>query len=51
MPFELNARRYEFGGDYKNGDLSQTGNLGAQRSHSIGGRLLFTPTENFEVLA
>lgn len=51
IAFELNGRRYQFGGDYKNGDLSNTGNIGAQRSHSIGGRLLFTPTENFEVLA
>jgi iron complex outermembrane recepter protein len=51
LAFEINARRYEFGGDYSNGDISQTGNLGAQRSHSVGGRLLFTPTENFEVLA
>ncbi len=51
LAFELNVRRYEFGGDYSNGDISQTGNLGAQRSQSVGGRLLFTPTENFEVLA
>ncbi len=51
LAFEVNGRRYEFGGDYKNGDISQTGNLGAQRSHSIGGRLLFTPTDNFEALA
>jgi iron complex outermembrane recepter protein len=51
IAFEINARRYEFGGDYKNGDLSNTGNIGGQRSHSIGGRLLFTPTKNFEVLA
>lgn len=51
LAFEVNGRRYEFGGDYKNGDLSNTGNLGAQRSYSIGGRLLFTPSDNFEALA
>jgi outer membrane receptor protein involved in Fe transport len=51
LAFEINARRYEFGGDYKNGDISQTGNLGAQRSYNIGGRLLFTPSDNFEALA
>lgn len=51
LNFEVNGRVYKFGGDYTNGDISKTGNLGAQRSYSIGGRLLFTPSDNFEALA
>jgi iron complex outermembrane recepter protein len=51
LNFEVNARVFKFGGDYSNGDISKTGNLGAQRSYNIGGRLLFTPSDNFEALA
>jgi iron complex outermembrane recepter protein len=51
LAFEVNARHYKFGGDYRNGDLNATGKLGSQRSVSLGGRLLFTPSDNFEALA
>jgi outer membrane receptor protein involved in Fe transport len=46
---ELNARRYVFGGDYVNSDSGKR-DLGDQRSTNIGGRLLFTPMENLEIL-
>jgi len=47
---EINARVYNFGGDYVNAD-SGSRDLGDQRSVSVGGRLHFTPSDNFEALA
>jgi iron complex outermembrane receptor protein len=47
---EINGRYYHFGGDYVNAD-SGARDLGAQRSYSVGGRLHFTPGDNFEALA
>jgi outer membrane receptor protein involved in Fe transport len=46
---EINARKYNFGGDYVNADNGKR-ELGAQNSTNVGGRLLFTPTENFEAI-
>ncbi|WP_397402891.1 TonB-dependent receptor [Phenylobacterium sp.] len=46
---ELNARHYEFGGDYINADSGKR-DLGAQRSNNFGGRVLFTPVENLEIV-
>lgn len=51
IAFEVNARYYKFGGDYKNGDINATGNIGGQRSYNFGGRLHFTPSDNFEAMA
>lgn len=48
--FEVNARYYNFGGDYVNADNGKR-ELGAQRSYNVGGRLLFTPSDNFEAIA
>ncbi len=48
--FEVNARRYNFGGDYVNADTGRRDH-GAQRSLNLGGRLLFTPSDNFEAIA
>lgn len=47
---EINGRYYSFGGDYVNADSGKR-DLGDQRSISIGGRLHFTPSDNFEALA
>lgn len=47
---ELNGRIYRFGGDYVNADSGKR-DLGDQRSMSVGGRLHFTPSDNFEALA
>lgn len=47
---EVNIRRYNFGGDYVNADTGVRDH-GAQRSFNIGGRLHFTPSDNFEALA
>lgn len=46
---ELNARSYEFGGDYINADSGKR-DLGDQRSKNYGGRVLFTPIKNLEIL-
>lgn len=46
---ELNARYYNFGGDYVNADNGKR-ELGAQRSFNIGTTLVFTPTDNFEAV-
>ncbi len=46
---ELNARYYDFGGDYENADGGE--NLGAQRTYNLGGKLVFTPTDNLTVRA
>ncbi|NJS13826.1 MAG: TonB-dependent receptor plug domain-containing protein [Sphingopyxis sp.] len=51
LGFEVNIRQNKFGGDYVNNDIQKTGKLGAQRSFSVGGRLLWTPSDNFEALA
>ena len=48
--FELNARSYNFGGDYVNGATGKR-DLGDQQSVNFSGRLLFRPTDNFEALA
>ncbi|WP_182911976.1 TonB-dependent receptor [Sphingomonas cavernae] len=48
--FEMNARYSTFGGDYVNGDTGKR-DLGAQKSTNVGGRLLFTPSTNFEAIA
>ncbi len=47
---EINARYYNFGGDYVNGDTGVRDH-GAQRSQNYGARLLFTPSPNFEAIA
>jgi outer membrane receptor protein involved in Fe transport len=47
---EINGRWYRFGGDYVNADSGER-DLGDQRSTNIGGRLLFTPSSNFEAIA
>lgn len=46
---ELNARHYEFGGDYINADSGKR-DLGDQRSNNFGGRVLFTPIKNLEII-
>lgn len=48
--FEVNARSYNFGGDYVN---AATGvrDIGGQNSINLGGRLLFRPSHNFEAIA
>ena len=48
--FEVNARNYNFNGDYVNAD-NRRRQLGAQSSTNVGGRLLFTPSANFEAIA
>jgi iron complex outermembrane recepter protein len=48
--FELNARHYQFGGDYVNADSGRR-DLGGQRSINLGARLLFKPSDNFEAIA
>lgn len=48
--FEVNARNYNFNGDYVNADNGRR-ELGAQSSTNVGGRLLFTPGTNFEAIA
>ena len=45
--FELDARYFTFGGDYVNADNGKR-DIGGQRSVNGGGRLLWTPTSNFE---
>lgn len=50
LRFEINARKYSFGGDYVNASSGDR-DLGAQESFNVGGRLLFTPSDNFEALA
>ena len=47
--FEVNARRYNFGGDYVNADSGKR-DLGAQKSTNFGGKLLFRPTSNIEII-
>ena len=47
---EVNARNYNFGGDYVNADNGRR-ELGAQSSTNVGGRILFTPGSNFEAVA
>ena len=46
---ELNARSYEFGGDYINGDGGKR-DLGDQRSKNYGGRIFFNPIKNLEIV-
>ena len=46
---ELNARSYEFGGDYINADSGKR-DLGDQLSKNYGARVLFTPIKNLEIL-
>jgi len=48
--FEINARSYNFGGDYKNA-ASGKFDLGDQHSTNVGGRLLFKPADAFEAIA
>ena len=46
---EVNARWYDFGGDYDNlatGDRD----IGAQETKSVGAKLYWTPTDNFDLL-
>ncbi len=45
--FEVNARSYDFGGDYLNLDNGKR-DIGDQSSRNIGGKLIFTPSANFE---
>jgi len=48
--FEINARSYNFGGDYKNAANGKF-DLGDQHSTNVGGRLLFKPADAFEAIA
>ena len=50
LMFELNARSYNFGGDYMNA-ASGKRDLGDQHSTNFGGRLFFTPSDSFEAIA
>jgi outer membrane receptor protein involved in Fe transport len=50
LKFEVNGRYYNFGGDWLNADNGKR-ELGAQRSYNLGGRLVFTPGNNFEAIA
>lgn len=45
--FELDARSFKFGGDYRNADNGRR-DIGAQRSNHVGGRILLAPSSNFE---
>lgn len=47
--FEINARAFDFGGDYFNLDNGKR-DIGDQRSRNIGGKLVFTPSEKFEAV-
>ncbi|MBM3514787.1 MAG: TonB-dependent receptor [Alphaproteobacteria bacterium] len=44
--FEVNARYYEFGGDWFNRAVGER-NGGDESSRNIGGKLYFTPSDNF----
>ncbi len=44
---ELSGRYFTFGGDYRNADSGER-NIGEQSSWNIGGKLVVTPTDNFE---
>jgi outer membrane receptor protein involved in Fe transport len=50
MSAEINGRIYSFGGDYVNQDNGKR-DINDQRSYSFGGKLRFTPTDNFEMIA
>lgn len=45
--FEINARSYDFGGDYLNLDNGRR-DIGDQSSRSIGTKLILAPSDNFE---
>lgn len=45
--FEINARSYDFGGDYLNLDNGKR-DIGDQSSRSIGAKLILAPSDNFE---
>lgn len=47
---EINARYYNFGGDYINQDNGKR-DINDQMSWNIGGKLRFTPNENLEIIA
>lgn len=47
--FEVNARAFDFGGDYFNLDNGKR-DIGDQRSRNIGGKLIFAPSSNFEAV-
>jgi iron complex outermembrane recepter protein len=47
LKFQLNARFYEFGGQWRNGTTG-IHDLGGQRTASAGGTLYFTPNESWE---
>ena len=49
LKVELNARYYEFGGDWVNADNGKR-ELGQQRSINIGGTIVFDPAPNFEAV-
>lgn len=46
---ELNGRFYSFGGDYVNADSGKR-DINAQESWNVGGKLRFTPSDNFEAI-
>ena len=46
LGFEVNARYYDFGGDYFNRATNES-NGGDESSRNIGGKLYFTPSDNF----
>lgn len=46
---EINARYYDFGGDYTNANTGKR-DINAQNTRNIGGKLRFTPTENLEMI-
>lgn len=45
---ELSWRRYDFGGDYRNG-ISGKRDIGAQKTDSVGAKLYATPTDDLSV--
>lgn len=47
--FEVNARSYNFGGDYFNADNGKR-DLGDQQTRSIGGKLIWSPSNSFEAV-
>lgn len=48
--FEVDGRYYSFGGDYKNAANGKR-DINDQKTINFGGKLIFKPTENLEVIA
>lgn len=47
--FEVNARSFDFGGDYFNADNGKR-DIGDQQTRSVGGKLIWTPSDSFEAV-